>query len=218
VSLIVLDDEVLVSAPESGEVISIRRDQVERFKVTKSDKASFVHRDESVPLEQYPITRLVASRNDGAGRTTAVCFTDSLDEPLLVEYRKGLWHRLTELPFDSIGGLWLTARSGDSQTLIVVGKEGRVALYEFENGNLVEQSIADGSEASAGDLVRVWGVDRSHYWALDAEGAVWARKDSTWTNVAKPIQFEGNSRKLVDFWVSPDGTVFSITKTQIFRL
>lgn len=185
-------------------------------------KEAYVHRDDNVPLKDYPACNIRLVRATGRGQAFGVAC--GIGEPTvkLVVYRDGIWYdrrdlKLPVVNFDRqrLNDMWACPTGGDAALLVGVGPEGYVLRIDL-GGEASDQRLPVASDPTSMKLIRVWGASPEKYWVMDTHGTVWERGATRWRVVVRGLHHEDVEFR--DAWVGPDGSIIAIAPEAIYRL
>ena len=177
-----------------------------------------------VPLPNYYVKDVDFTRNYAEGRAIGVASSRFGNAPLIVvEFKGTFWEERKRLasvkPGKGLRDNWLYSDGTMPRSVMLVGTEGYVYYQDLEGEGRELTLPIRADVKTKRELVSVWGVGPEKFWIMDNYGMVWERKglNSEWGDPVIKGLFNIDA-KFVDAWVSPEGTVIAITKTQIWRL
>ncbi|HSP42347.1 MAG TPA: hypothetical protein VLO11_05715, partial [Luteolibacter sp.] len=205
-----MGDELKVLHPDKGHPESV---------IVDSDGAPIQLESGRVPMPKLQDLWLAEVFAEGEVLAVARFVNGSRDlhPPMLVRYRSGTWVCSEEIALENTGLYrtgWLSQTNDKRAFCVFVGK-GQALIYQ-EGRGVTSHPINAATSATIPDLIDVWGVSPDHFWVMDRTGSVWERSENRWRQVVR-----GMLEDDVIFnhsWVSPDGTVYTITSDTLYKL
>lgn len=188
-------------------------------------KAAYVHREDNVPLKDYPTSNIRLVLSYERGRALGVVWPRTLadsHEIKLITFQDGIWYALQDLNLPSVNfderhlyDMWAVPEGDGSFFVVLTGPEGFVLQLRTSQG-AIEQRLPVASEPTSMKLIRAWGTSPQKYWVMDSHGTVWERTPDRWRIVVRGLH--DSDVEFTTAWVSPEGVVIALTREAIYRL
>lgn len=196
-------------------VVKVADGKREDLKVDR-DKEASVHREDNVPLKEYPVFGVRLTRTPEAGRAIGLAPSREFGELKLVEFRDGIWYVVSGFGERGLIDIWLGTDGAGRQFVVGAGRDGYIRRQVFD-APASEQIVPKGDdEATSSHLLKVWGVSPTKYRAMDSHGTVWEWSSERWRQVVRGLDHD--KIKFRHAWVSPEGVVVAITENAVYRL
>jgi hypothetical protein len=194
-------------------VFKVAGDRVTEMRLDKY-KETYLHARDNTPDHDCDASRVELIKGTAVGQSYAV-FPKLFGGCKLGRFENGLWYDIAEITTREPPKSFWVGGTEASKFFVLAGDRGWVHFHRLD-GEKVDQPVAIPQENTSRTLILVWGASADKYWVMDTHGTVWERSGEKSRVVVRGLNRDGV--EFVDAWASPRGTVFAITREQIYRL